>query len=169
MKYYFLTLLFIIDLGSVNAAQSAELGRFFTTPEERSNLDILRKNSKEEVLKEVESPTPALSKSPVTATLPDNVSMQGYVTRSDGKKGTVWVNHQAMQEGSANDEVSIGKFGTKNNQVPIEIHANKKTVRLKAGQSYQPSDDTLLELGNSPKPSKAPDAATLTTPEKPAQ
>ncbi|MDP2248188.1 MAG: hypothetical protein Q8J65_08660, partial [Nitrosomonadales bacterium] len=71
-------------------------GRLFSTPKERANLDYLRQTSKppsqEQLLDEEE-----LTAAPV---VPNSVSMQGYVKRSDGKKGTVWINNTPMQENS---------------------------------------------------------------------
>lgn len=135
----FLALGSLLVYSPANAAQPA--GRLFTTPTERANLDRLRQTSKlpsqEQLLDDEE-----VSVAPV---LPGSVSVQGYVTRGDGKKGTVWVNNTPMQENSESGEVRVGKLPRGGGQVQINIPASGKNVKLKAGQIYMPETDSISE------------------------
>ena len=141
--------LFVIALLSINVAQAAEpIGRLFTSPVERSNLDYLRQTKKNEPLK-VDAPVQAAEIAPpVIVLLPDAVSLQGYVKRFDGKPSTVWVNNQAMTENSRNKEVAIGKLSDGSNRVPIKLSANGKRLNLKAGQVYDPESNRVQEARN---------------------
>ena len=77
-------LLMTIFLGN---AQAQELGRLFFTPEQRAALDARRK------ARVPDKPAAVVVASPVT-------KLDGYVQRSSGPS-TVWVNGEALPEGSA--------------------------------------------------------------------
>ena len=136
---------FLLNLSAIAAEP---IGRLFTSPVERSNLDYLRQTKKNEPLK-VEAPIPELEIAPPPiVVLPDTVNLQGYVKRNDGKQSTVWVNNQAMTENSRNKEVAVGKLSTGSNRVPIKLSANGKRLNLKAGQVYDPKSNRVQESRN---------------------
>ena len=137
MRYLLIAL--ILLPGVTVAADS--LGRLFTTPAERASLDYLRQTKKVEVL---ETDKPAEMEA--APTVPSSISVQGYVKRSDGKKGTVWVNQIPMQESSGTDEVQVGKLRPDSNQVQLKLPANGKSLNLKAGQMYVPETDSISEI-----------------------
>lgn len=125
-------------------AADAELGRLFSTPSDRANLDRLRQTRKEIVPQKIEAaPTQIMQQ---TAAPPSEVEVQGYVKRSDGKKSTVWVNRQAVQEGTKNGEVTVGHLPTQHNRIPIQINATGKVLSLKAGQTYDPESNRVREI-----------------------
>ena len=66
--------------------------------------------------------------------------------RSDGQKGTVWVNNKPMQEDSANGEVEVGKLGRDGNEVKLKVPTTGKGFNLKAGQVYLPQSGSISEL-----------------------
>ncbi len=140
-----ITLLLIVL--SQFAVAAEPIGRLFTSPNERSNLDYLRQTKKNEPLK-VESPTQELDAAPAPVMLPDAVNLQGYVKRNDGKQSTVWVNNQAVQENSRNKDVTVGKLAVGSNRVPIKLSANGKRLNLKAGQVYDPESNRVYEARN---------------------
>ncbi len=124
------------------------IGRLFTTPNERSNLEYLRKTKKNipakpEQVVEQENIMPR----PIVV-LPDAINLQGYVKRNDGKEGTVWVNDKALQEGTGNKEVAIGKLPENSNRIPVRITGNGRYVGLKAGQVYDPATNRVREARN---------------------
>lgn len=120
------------------------LGRLFTTPATRNELNFLRQTQKlNNAVPMVESEVSASP--PPAIVLPDAVSMQGYVKRSDGKKSTVWVNNQAVQEGEKLNDVQIGRLSKNSNKVPLKLPANGKNFSLKAGQVYSPANNSVSE------------------------
>jgi hypothetical protein len=123
------------------------LGRLFTSPAERSNLDQLRQTKKKLIVPTmVDAPTDTTEASPIV--LPDSVNLQGYVKRNDGKEGTVWVNNQALQENSHNQDVAVGKLSEGSNRVPLKLSGNGKQLNLKAGQVYDPETGRVREARN---------------------
>ncbi len=142
MRARYFIFLIIGNLLVINTAIATQpTGRLFSTPKERANLDHLRQISKapsqEQLLDDEE-----LTAAPV---MPNSVSMQGYVKRSDGKKGTVWVNNMPVQESSDSGEVRVGKLPRDGGQVQINIPASGRNVNLKAGQIYMPETDSISE------------------------
>ena len=119
------------------------LGRLFSTPSERAALDQVRKIKREIVPQVVEEPDDAEAAPYVE---PNSVTVQGYVKRSDGKSATVWVNDQAMQENSSNQDVTVGSLSNQTNRVPIKLKANGKHLSLKAGQMYDPETNRVREM-----------------------
>lgn len=133
----------LLFVSSYVQAADAGMGRLFSTPSERAGLDHLRQTKREIVPQQItDTPTQALQ----PATLPTAVEVQGYVKRSDGKKGTVWVNRQALQEGTKSEAVTVGRLPVQQNRVPIQINATGKTLSLKAGQTYDPETNRVREI-----------------------
>lgn len=136
MRLLVIALLFA---SSYAQAADAAMGRLFSTPSERANLDHLRQTKREIVPQQV---TETSTQTP----LPTAVEVQGYVKRSDGKQGTVWVNRQALQEGTKSEAVTVGHLPVQQNRVPIQINATGKTLSLKAGQTYDPETNRVREI-----------------------
>ena len=123
------------------------MGRLFTSPAERSNLDYLRQTKKKLIAPVViDAPSDAVEAAPVV--LPEAVNLQGYVKRNDGKQGTVWVNDKALQENSRNKEVAVGSLHNDSNRVPLKLSGNGKRLNLKAGQVYDPETNRVREARN---------------------
>lgn len=145
-----LRILFLLLLATPGIAAAEDLGRLFTTPAQRESLDHLRQITprfeantaqSDEGISELAEPV-----------LPPAISLQGYVKRSDGKKGTVWVNGTPMQENSSNDEVAVGKL-RKGNQVQLKVPGLGKNLSLKAGQTYIPETNSVVEINAHQEPS----------------
>lgn len=148
MRHLMLKLsLLVFILFSQLTVAAEPIGRLFTSPAERSNLDYLRQTKKKLMAPAVvNAPADAVEAPPVA--LPDMVSLQGYVKRNDGKQGTIWVNNQAMQENSGNKDVRVGKLSENSNRVPIKLSANGRRLSLKAGQVYDPESNRVREARN---------------------
>ena len=138
-------LIFLMILCTQAALAAEPIGRLFTSPTERSNLDYLRQ-TKKNIPAKPEIPTEDISVSEVAPiALPDAINMQGYVKRNDGKKGTIWINNDALQENSGNKDVQVGSLPSNGNRVPIKLPANGKYLTLKAGQVYDPESNRVSE------------------------
>jgi hypothetical protein len=148
MKNFLLIFIFFSQLVISLVALAAEpIGRLFTSPVERSNLDYLRQTKKKLIAPVIsEAPVDAPEAAPIV--LPEAVNLQGYVKRNDGKDGTVWINNQALQENSRNKEVAVGKLSDSSNRVPIKLSGNGKHLNLKAGQVYDPQTGRVREARN---------------------
>jgi hypothetical protein len=149
MRYLFIILITLPLMAG--AEESAHLGRLFFTPAERSNLSILRQNSKapDKVIKANEiskSDGLVMDNTPTTI---KPVVMNGYISRSDGKN-TLWVNDRVMTEKSAGGDVSVGRL----NNSRVNVTVNKtKSASLKPGQVYDPNSGKIYNhLSEAPKP-----------------
>lgn len=138
-------------VSSLAVAQDG-FGRLFTTPAERANLDYLRSITKDVSIKEKQDSVSALPTvvEETTAESTAPISMQGFVKRSDGKKGTVWINHQPILENTRQDNLSVGKLARDRNEVEIGLK-NGQHFALKAGQVYEITSNTRQEVA---KPAK---------------
>jgi hypothetical protein len=145
MRIFTLIFVSILIVFSQFSLAGDSIGRLFTSPAERSNLDYLRQTKKLIKPVKVES---QLETEPSAIVLPNAVNLQGYVKRNDGKQGTVWVNNQALQENSGNKDVVVGKLPENSNHVPIKLSANGKQLSLKAGQVYDPENNRVHEARN---------------------
>ncbi len=139
MKHLILTIALCLQFIQPVYADDA-LGRLFSTSEEREQLDRLREQQKNQPVETIVEATVIESK-PVA--LPNTINVQGYVKRSDGKDGTVWINGEALQENSGNQDVQVGGLTNNSNAIPIRIPANGKRLSLKAGQVYEPENNRV--------------------------
>jgi hypothetical protein len=139
---------------------AAEMGRLFFTPAERANLDVLRANAKSV---EIIDATTGIE-TPIEIAPPSDVSVQGYVTRGDGKKSTVWVNGQPVQENSSGAGVEVGKIQSGSNQVPLMLPGSGKSIKLKAGQIYDPASDQISDIKARKNPQRTEDSETTDAP-----
>lgn len=159
-RYPVLSLAVVICLQFSLAAYAADnFGRLFTTPSDRANLDHLRQTTKASAINQPAEisidATPA-----ATPAVPQPISMQGYVKRSDGKKGTVWVNNKPLQEGAASDLVEVGRFDAKGNEIPLKVPSTGKSIKLKAGQVYIVESGKIKEEGAHSRESREGDVSS---------
>lgn len=143
IRFFTFYLVITAQILSLPTAQAAQpMGRLFSSPAERSTLNHLRQ-TKKVMIATPETPTQQTESAAVI--LPDAINMQGYVKRSDGKQGTVWINNQAMQENSSNKDVQVGTLPENGNRVPLKLPANGRRLTLKAGQVYDPENNRVSE------------------------
>ncbi|MDP1659933.1 MAG: hypothetical protein Q8L73_11380 [Methylotenera sp.] len=158
-SYKVLTPIFIgLFIGALATQAQAEaneqLGRLFSKPNERSNLNVIRQNQKLKVINAQEAQQPEVILNAEPAELPEPITLQGYVKRNDGQKNTLWINGRTVQEDSTVDSVKVGRLnqrgfskkGASTEGVDIKIPANGKHIRLKAGQMYEPENNQIYEM-----------------------
>jgi hypothetical protein len=143
------------SLATVANAANDDFGRLFSRPNERATLDNMRQNQQLKAVNPKENaPAEGDAENAAPTALPDPITLQGYVKRSDGSKSTLWINGQAVQEGSTVDNLQIGKLnkqgfskkGASTEGINVKIPGNGKQVRLKAGQMYEPENDQIVEM-----------------------
>ena len=141
---FIINLTFLILLSQPVSAQES-FGRLFSNSAQRNNLNVIRQVKKPVVVNA--EPTEPTAE-PEAVILPDAVNLQGYVKRNDGKDSTVWINNNAMQENTSNQDIAVGKLSTKSNRVPLKLKGNGKQLSLKAGQVYDPETNKVKEARN---------------------
>jgi len=121
------------------AAAGAEMGRLFFTPTQRATLDSARKQN---VRTEIDNGTPD-----EIAPLPQNITINGLVRRSDGKT-TVWVNNQVVTDQQPN---GVNVIPYKNgNRVKLSTPDSGHSVELRVGQTLEINSGTIQEGSSRP-------------------
>ncbi|MDP3677617.1 MAG: hypothetical protein Q8R23_00815, partial [Methylotenera sp.] len=103
----------------LQAAPDDGFGRLFSRPVERKNLDFLRQNQKLKVITPQDI-QPDLLANAAPPELPNPITLQGFVKRSDGAS-TLWINNKAVQEDSAIDNVQIGRLNGQQNKTGASL------------------------------------------------
>ncbi len=136
---------------------AAELGRFFTTPEEREMLNSLRDAADTVVVEPVNKPEAVVEK--VVAAEPEpqqvveipGITVNGVVYRRGGKS-TAWVNGENSLEGDLESQyLNVDGRAIKGQIVPVQIKINNRELKLKPGQTYQPEGDRVIDSYSQPK------------------
>lgn len=120
------------------------MGRLFTTPIERTQLDQQRNSSGGAVLPEggatpmtAAAPPPAMPAAPAEAApppAPEVLQLNGVLRRSNGKT-IVWVNNEPQDSSPS----------ARGQSIPLDLAGRK--VILKPGQSYDPATGAIQESG----------------------
>jgi hypothetical protein len=132
MKRLILSLVLVLPA----AHAAADLpGRLFFTPQQRAALDRTRGQAARPVAPEVRA----------TA---GSVTFNGFVKPSDGRP-TLWLNDQAL----SGKELPPGYAIAPDQPAALKLPGHKGTVRLKPGQSLDPSSGRIVErYQNAPAP-----------------
>jgi len=143
------------------AAPAAEpLGRLFYTPAQRSQLDTARnQRSRTTVTTDQELSTP----------VPEVVTFDGAVRRSDGRS-TVWINNRAIHDGRAPAGLPFSSRLRADGSVRLGVAQADRPVDLKVGQSVEIISGTIAEpYHRTPATTRAAEkpAATGAPPESP--
>jgi len=110
--------------------EEGSLGKLFTTPQQRHNIDAFRKGKSMGVTREQVSPT--------------DVKVQGLVTRSDGQS-TVWVNGKSTLEGSSVGGVNVRLNSINSQTDKVTVGIKDKNVRLKPGQVWSEDSGKITD------------------------
>lgn len=141
------------------ASDHDDFGRLFSRASERNYLDKLRQKQKLNIA--------AVQTVPAVLALPEPISLHGYVKRNDGKKSTLWINNQAVQEDSTLGNVYIGRLNQRRaapgtslatEGVDVTDSASPRSIRLQAGQRYTHETNQIEALSSQEK-SKSLDLA----------
>ena len=125
-----------------------DLGRLFTTPQQRQTLEKLRSQKPVEEIKipEFTFAEPAVEaeeNKPVIG----GITVNGLVYRKGGKS-TAWINSANTYEGNfGNQYIQIDANNIKPEDVEILIPINETKVKLKTGQTYDPETDQIISPG----------------------
>ncbi|MDP1717946.1 MAG: hypothetical protein Q8L40_07685 [Burkholderiales bacterium] len=157
-----LLMLAVMSLTGKPSLAAEPLGRFFFTPEQRTQLDIARKQkSRVTLASEVEE-----NAAPVAEIL----TLGGSVRRSDGKS-TVWLNNRAVNDREAPGGIVIDQRLRPNGAVTIQVPQSARSIELKVGQSVDIVSGVIEEpfarQVTAPKPAAAESAAGKPAPGKP--
>lgn len=141
MRHALLAICLHLVCGPLLAQSTAAIGRLFTTPDERVQLDALRHGGASG-LQTMPAETPPAPPPPMAAgeSAPpapaEPLQLNGVIRRSGGKS-VIWVNNAPLEGPSPR---------AKNGTLSLPLPAGG-SVRLKPGQSYNPADGSVHEAG----------------------
>jgi hypothetical protein len=119
-------------------AQEPSLGRLFSTPAERANLDRLRLQNK---LGEVATETLT---TPATEIPPQEFTHNGFVKRSNGME-TTWINQQVNLSQKNSPNIKVRQQLSKAPTVTVLLPSGKRQ-ELKVGQSFDATTGKIREV-----------------------
>ncbi len=124
------------------AGQAQDLGRLFTTPEEREMLEALRRQPPKPQAEAAPLVAPTVEPTPVAP----NVTMNGLVSRSRGR-GMVWVNGVTSLEGDLDAQgIAVDVGAMRGTTLPVRIGDAPLAVGLKPGQTYDTGEAQVREV-----------------------
>jgi len=147
---------------SVPAPAQERLGRLFFTPAQRASLDVARSQRARAALS---TEKPEQEAAPV----PQTITYNGVLRRSDGKT-TVWINNQPVNdEESAGAAAIVGRVRP-DGSVTLQVPQSGRSVILKPGQSVELLSGAVEEASSrkleasktEPKPAATPAAKPTT-------
>ena len=109
-----------ILVAAATPAAAQELGRLFFTAEQRDALDARRKAR--------------LPDAPVAAAPSRSTRIDGYVMRPGGKS-TIWVNGEALPEGSRSEEVRAFVHRDDPGRVSLSVGEGGQRAKVKVGET----------------------------------
>lgn len=149
MRTIFLLLNLIFVSCICQAAEVAPIGRLFSTPAERANLDRLRQTAKRgepinlanKLANEQTAPeVPVI----VEELVREQFSLDGFVRRSSGK-GTTWINQIPQNEDAVSQNIRVRQQLSKPPAVSILLPSGKR-LKLKVGQTFDAVTGRVLEV-----------------------
>ena len=131
-----------INLMQIPGITSAdEIGRLFSTADERSQLDELRKKQKithKEVLLEKSG------QKAEEATFLESYFLNGIVKRSNGQV-SIWVNGVLVEDQASNESFRVHRRSGAKNRVTLDVDGKTRRVRLKPGQAWDPVTGKVVD------------------------
>lgn len=125
---------------SLPSAHAQQLGRLFLTPEERTLLEELRRES--EI---VESEPSAVVKPVEDVPAVEQLTIDGLVIRSSGAN-SAWINGRPVTGGSSSREgVRVETTPARGGRVKIKLPSGVDTVELKPGQKIDVDSGVVVE------------------------
>ena len=129
-----------------------DFGRLFSTPNQRQQLDELRKNQTD-IKIEVTDAELAVDQNPIVETAATGeLRLKGLVYRNDGKN-TAWINDSNSYEGDLSSQYTgVNEDSVDADEVVIEMGgADSGKLSLKVGESFNPADGSVRDLIQEPE------------------
>lgn len=152
-------ILFLMLPPSIGMAADQAMGRLFFTPEQRSRMDVARQQERKIDLEEEQ---------PDIAPPAASITLNGVITRSDGKT-TLWINNRIQSGEKIGPDIALPGRGKNVGQISITTPDARRVVPLKVGQSIDMTsgqvDEAYRHTPLQPQPEKK--AGPPNTPDNP--
>ena len=128
----------LLALSAPIPAQAADaLGRLFFNPEQRAQMDLARSKRIRATLSEEPAQEDA-------AALPETVTYNGVVRRSDGKN-TIWLNSRSVPEGEMGGRTPVNSKLRPDGSLVIELPQANRCINLRVGQELELNSGSIAE------------------------
>ena len=134
----------VLLVGFTSGAEAQRLGRLFSTPEERLQLDELRRELEYGQPPEPEPEPDRIEVKVQRGPTFSQFTINGVVLRSGGG-GSTWVNGTRVEQGAVTREGVRVDASDDGNQVKIVLPSGVHTIQLKAGQKIDVASGAVLE------------------------
>ena len=138
MRTYLPFLAALLIPGWSAAADTASIGRLFSTPAERAGLDTLRQ------LGEQAAPQEKPVALPLPSPQTEQVTLDGLVRRSSGKN-TIWINGNAQNDLESAHGITVLQRPAKSPAISMSLRSGQR-FDLKAGQTFDGSSGKISEV-----------------------
>ncbi len=122
------------------AVADDQIGRLFSTPDDRAKLDMLRSGLVKKMA--LSEPDGEDGKSGLQPAEP--LYFNGLVRHSDGRM-TLWVNGQRLDKRGGTDELTLHSHADRQNRVKLRLNKERRTIQLKPGQAWNPAVKQVVE------------------------
>ncbi len=141
MRSTLLTLIIFLAPCICRGGEVEPIGRLFSTPAERADLDRLRQHG--------ESAKLPIDQAAAVAVIPaepvrEQFTLDGFVRRSSGK-GTTWINQIPQNEGAVSQNIRVRQQLSKRPAVSILVPSGKR-ISLKVGQTFDAVTGEIIEV-----------------------
>jgi hypothetical protein len=123
------------------AAGTEPIGRLFSTPAERANLDKLRQLGEKAGAAVEEKPD--LNAAPPEPER-EQITVDGFVRRSDGKS-TTWVNGKPQHGAEISQGITVLQRRAKAPRISVLLRSGRR-LDLKAGQTFDIGTSKVIEV-----------------------
>ena len=152
-SYQITSIVLLAMLTHTSIAEQATFGRFFTSPKQRQQLDVLRAakpDVEDEIILVDDLPDETLAEEEDEIIL-DALTVRGVVYRKN-RKNTAWLNNSNTNQGDLSfGPVRVDERGIKNDRVDIELTDNDTSLTLKVGETYDPHSSAISDLDDKEK------------------
>ncbi|MGH8602096.1 MAG: hypothetical protein ACREXR_04765 [Gammaproteobacteria bacterium] len=142
----------IVICATPMVVKGAELGRLFTTPQERAALDKLRREGPKPVAAP-EDIMPSVTPEPISeAQPPQPITVNGFVKRSDGAN-TVWINGVNSLEGEFDSQgFQVDTHHIRSDRVTVTVSDRPgQQVEIRPGQTFDPAMGRMVDVYQVPQ------------------
>jgi hypothetical protein len=143
------------------SAPAQDMGRLFTTPAQRANLDELRDMARLQRAEPEPEPLQTPSTQPAVADVPaiERLTIDGLVRPSRGP-GAVWINGNLVPRGGVSREGLRVEMEDDRPGIRVRLPSGAGSVALKPGQQIEVRSGTVLEPWERGPSSEPPSAFT---------
>lgn len=143
----------IVICAAPMAPKGAELGRLFTTPQERAALDKLRHEGRRAETPEEPTAAPkTIERAPEPETEIPAITLNGIVKRSDGAN-TVWVNGTNSLEGEFDSQgFKVDTYRIRGDRVTVTVSGRPaRSIQMRPGQTFDPAVGRMVDVYQVPQ------------------